>query len=154
MNDDLITFLKYLNQKRGRRDPIMVTLFTSPSCTSCRKAKAWLKENEIPYQERNIFSEPLSIEEVKQILRMTEDGTDEIISTRSKTFQELNINLESMPLQDLYQLIADHPGLLRRPIILDEKRLQVGYNEDEIRRFLPRKVRTFQLMEAQRLVNE
>jgi regulatory protein spx len=85
---------------------------------------------------------------------MTEDGTDEIISTRSKTFQELNINLESMPLQDLYQLIADHPGLLRRPIILDEKRLQVGYNEDEIRRFLPRKVRTFQLMEAQRLVNE
>ncbi|PXA61306.1 ArsC/Spx/MgsR family protein, partial [Staphylococcus pseudintermedius] len=27
---------------------------------------------------------------------------------------------------------------LRRPIILDNKRLQVGYNEDEIRRFLPR----------------
>ncbi|MFC0189118.1 transcriptional regulator SpxA [Fictibacillus aquaticus] len=132
----------------------MVTLFTSPSCTSCRKAKAWLKENDIPYSERNIFSEPLSIEEVKQILRMTEDGTDEIISTRSKTFQELDIQLESMPLQDLYQLIADNPGLLRRPIILDEKRLQVGYNEDEIRRFLPRKVRTFHLLEAQRLVNE
>ncbi len=154
MNDDLITFLKYLNQREGKERSTMVTLFTSPSCTSCRKAKAWLKENDIPYQERNIFSEPLSIEEVKQILRMTEDGTDEIISTRSKTFQELNINLESMPLQDLYQLIADHPGLLRRPIILDEKRLQVGYNEDEIRRFLPRRVRTFQLMEAQRLVNE
>ncbi|MFC7371804.1 transcriptional regulator SpxA [Fictibacillus iocasae] len=132
----------------------MVTLFTSPSCTSCRKAKAWLKENDIPYSERNIFSEPLSIEEVKQILRMTEDGTDEIISTRSKTFQELDIQLESMPLQDLYKLIADNPGLLRRPIILDEKRLQVGYNEDEIRRFLPRKVRTFHLLEAQRLVNE
>ncbi|EIT84598.1 transcriptional regulator SpxA [Fictibacillus sp. WQ 8-8] len=131
----------------------MVTLFTSPSCTSCRKAKAWLKENDIPYQERNIFSEPLSIEEVKQILRMTEDGTDEIISTRSKTFQELNLNVETMPLQDLYQLIADNPGLLRRPIIMDEKRLQVGYNEDEIRRFLPRKVRTYQLLEAQRMVN-
>lgn len=152
--NDLITFLKCLNQREGKEISTMVTLFTSPSCTSCRKAKAWLKENDIPYQERNIFSEPLSIEEVKQILRMTEDGTDEIISTRSKTFQELNINLESMPLQDLYQLIADHPGLLRRPIILDEKRLQVGYNEDEIRRFLPRRVRTFQLMEAQRLVNE
>jgi regulatory protein spx len=84
---------------------------------------------------------------------MTEDGTDEIISTRSKTFQKLNINLESMPLQDLYNLIQDNPGLLRRPIIIDEKRLQVGYNEDEIRRFLPRRVRTFQLQEAQRLVN-
>ncbi|CAM3663698.1 transcriptional regulator SpxA [Mesobacillus zeae] len=131
----------------------MVTLYTSPSCTSCRKAKSWLEEHEIPYQERNIFSEPLSIDEIKEILRMTEDGTDEIISTRSKTFQKLDVNLETMPLQDLFELIKDNPGLLRRPIIIDEKRLQVGYNEDEIRRFLPRKVRTYQLREAQRLVN-
>ncbi|WP_100330590.1 transcriptional regulator SpxA [Bacillus xiapuensis] len=131
----------------------MVTLYTSPSCTSCRKAKAWLEEHEIPYVERNIFSEPLSIEEIKEILRMTEDGTDEIISTRSKIFQKLNVDLETLPLQNLFELIQNNPGLLRRPIIMDEKRLQVGYNEDEIRRFLPRKVRTFQLLEAQRLVN-
>jgi regulatory protein spx len=131
----------------------MVTLYTSPSCTSCRKAKAWLEEHDIPYKERNIFSEPLSIEEIKEILRMTEDGTDEIISTRSKSFQKLDVNLETLPLHDLFQLIQDNPGLLRRPIIIDEKRLQVGYNEDEIRRFLPRRVRTFQLLEAQRLVN-
>ncbi|PLR68964.1 MULTISPECIES: transcriptional regulator SpxA [Bacillaceae] len=131
----------------------MVTLYTSPSCTSCRKAKAWLEEHEISYTERNIFSEPLSVDEIKEILRMTEDGTDEIISTRSKIFQKLNVNVETMPLQELYDLIQEHPGLLRRPIIIDEKRLQVGYNEDEIRRFLPRKVRTYQLREAQRLVN-
>ncbi|MCR4354768.1 transcriptional regulator SpxA [Bacillus pumilus] len=131
----------------------MVTLYTSPSCTSCRKARAWLEEHNIPYQERNIFSEPLSIDEIKEILRMTVDGTDEIISTRSKVFQKLNVNVETMPLQQLYKLINEHPGLLRRPIILDEKRLQVGYNEDEIRRFLPRTVRTFQLREAQRLAN-
>lgn len=131
----------------------MVTLYTSPSCTSCRKAKAWLEEHGIPYKERNIFSEPLTIKEIKEILRMTEDGTDEIISTRSKTFQKLDVNLDTLPLQDLFELISANPGLLRRPIIIDEKRLQVGYNEDEIRRFLPRKVRTFQLLEAQRLVN-
>ena len=70
---------------------------------------------------------------------MTEDGTDEIISTRSKTYQKLNVDIDSLPLQDLYAIIQDNPGLLRRPIILDEKRLQVGYNEDEIRRFLPRR---------------
>ncbi|MBM7653686.1 MULTISPECIES: transcriptional regulator SpxA [Bacillaceae] len=131
----------------------MVTLYTSPSCTSCRKAKSWLEEHEIPYTERNIFSEPLSMEEIKEILRMTEDGTDEIISTRSKTFQKLDVNLDTMPLQDLFKLIKENPGLLRRPIIIDEKRLQVGYNEDEIRRFLPRRVRTFQLREAQKMVN-
>jgi regulatory protein spx len=132
----------------------MVKLYTSPSCTSCRKAKAWLEKHNIPYVERNIFAEPLTIEEIKEILRMTENGTDEIISTRSKIFQQLNINLESMPLQDLYEVIRQNPGLLRRPIIIDEKRLQVGYNEDEIRRFLPRKVRTYHLRQAQRLVNQ
>ncbi|EMX9402624.1 transcriptional regulator Spx [Listeria monocytogenes] len=131
----------------------MVTLYTSPSCTSCRKARAWLEKHDIPYKERNIFSEPLSLDEIKEILRMTEDGTDEIISTRSKTFQKLNVDLDSLPLQQLFELIQKNPGLLRRPIIIDEKRLQVGYNEDEIRRFLPRRVRTYQLREAQKMVN-
>lgn len=132
----------------------MVTLFTSPSCTSCRKAKAWLEEHNIEFVERNIFAEPLTIEEVKEVVRMTEDGTDEIISTRSKVFQELNVEVESLSLQQLFKIISENPGLLRRPIIIDEKRLQVGYNEAEIRRFLPRKVRKFFLEEAQRAANE
>ena len=131
----------------------MVTLYTSPSCTSCRKAKAWLEEHDIPFRERNIFSDALTLDEIKEILRMTEDGTDEIISKRSKVFQKLDMNMDQLPLKDLFTLIQENPGLLRRPIIVDEKRLQVGYNEDEIRRFLPRTVRTFQLREAQRMVN-
>ncbi|AKG04960.1 MULTISPECIES: transcriptional regulator SpxA [Salimicrobium] len=131
----------------------MVTLYTSPSCTSCRKAKAWLEEHNIGYTERNIFSEPLTIDEIKVILRMTEDGTEEIISKRSKVFQEMDTDFDQLPMQELFDLIQENPGLLRRPIIIDDKRLQVGYNEDEIRRFLPRSVRTFQLKEAQRLVN-
>ncbi|MFD2705059.1 MULTISPECIES: transcriptional regulator SpxA [Salibacterium] len=131
----------------------MVTLLTSPSCTSCRKAKAWLEEYNIPFEERNIFASPLTVDEVKEIVRLTEDGTDEIVSKRSKVFQELNVELESLSLQRLFELISEYPGLLRRPIIFDEKRLQVGYNEAEIRRFLPRKVRTFNLMEARDMVN-
>lgn len=128
----------------------MVKLYTSPSCTSCRKARAWLEEHNIAYVERNIFQEPLSRDEIKEILRMTEDGTEEIISTRSKAFQELHIGLNEISLNELFDLIQENPGLLRRPIIMDEKRLQVGYNEDEIRRFLPREVRTIELHEALR----
>ena len=127
----------------------MLTLYTSPSCTSCRKARAWLQEHEIHFKERNIFSEPLNIEELKAILIMTEDGTEEIISTRSKVFQKLNMDLDELPLQDLLELVQENPGLLRRPIMIDEKRLQVGFNEDEIRRFLPRDVRQLELRQAQ-----
>lgn len=129
----------------------MVTLYTSPSCTSCRKARAWLTKQNIPFKERNIFSEPLSVNEIKQILQMTEDGTEEIISKRSKVYQSLNVDLDELPLKELFDLIRKNPGLLRRPIIMDDKRLQVGYNEDEIRRFLPRDVRAMEVKEAQAL---
>ena len=131
----------------------MVNLYTTPSCTSCRKAKAWLEEHHIDYIERNILSNPLTVDEIKSILRLTEDGTDEIISTKSKTFQELNVNIESFPLNELYKLIMSNPQMLRSPIIQDEKRLQVGYNNEEIRRFLPRSFRTFMNIESRKLAN-
>ncbi|WP_413299751.1 transcriptional regulator SpxA [Bacillus sp. 1P10SD] len=131
----------------------MVTLYTTPSCTSCRKAKAWLEEHSIDYIERNILANPLTVEEIKSILRLTEEGTSEIISTNSKTFQELNIDIESLSLNELYTLIMENPKMVHRPIIQDEKRLQVGYNEDEIRSFLPRKVRTYLYNELQKAAN-
>ena len=131
----------------------MVTLYTSPSCTSCRKAKAWLQEHGIPFKERNILSEPLTVNEIKDILRMTENGTEDIISKRSKAYSKLNIDLDELPMKKLYMMISENPGLLRRPIIVDDKRLQVGYNEDEIRRFLPRQVRELELAEAERKAN-
>ena len=132
----------------------MVTSYTTPSCTSCRKARAWLEEHQIPYTERNIFSEPLSLQEIKDILRMTEEGTEDIVSTRSKAYSDLNIEISEISLNDFYRIVQEQPGLLRRPIMIDEKRLQIGFNEDEIRRFLPREVRALELRKVQALVNE
>lgn len=108
----------------------LLTLYTSPSCTSCRKARAWLQEHQIPFVERNIFSEPLNSSELKAILQMTEDGTEEIISTRSKVFQKLNMDLDDLPLQELLELVQNNPGLLRRPIMIDgwiiEDKMKLG----------------------------
>lgn len=131
----------------------MVTLYTSPSCTSCRKARAWLEANAIPYKERNVFKEPLTRDEIKNILRMTEDGTEEIISTRSKLFSELDISLDDLSLGELIEMIQKQPALLKRPLMIDEKRMQFGYNEDEIRRFLPHEVRQAELARATALAD-
>ena len=131
----------------------MVTLYTSPSCTSCRKARAWLEENAIPYTERNVFKEPLSRDEIKNILRMTEDGTEEIISTRSKLFAELDVKLDDLSLSQLIEMIQQQPALLKRPLMIDEKHMQVGYNVDEIRRFLPHEVRQQELKRATLMVD-
>lgn len=126
----------------------MVTLYSSPSCTSCRKAKQWLVDHNLPFIERNLNKEPLRAEDVKAMLRLTEDGTEELISTRSKIFSELTIDLDDMSINKLIDLIVMYPSLLKRPIILDDQRMQIGYNDDEIRRFLPREVRQLELIRA------
>ena len=126
----------------------MVTLYSSPSCTSCRKAKQWLVDHNLPFIERNLNKEPLRAEDVKAMLRLTEDGTEELISTGSKIFSELTIDLDDMSINKLIDLIVMYPSLLKRPIILDDQRMQIGYNDDEIRRFLPREVRQRELIRA------
>lgn len=126
----------------------MITLFLSPGCTSCRKARAWLSKHEVAFEEHNIITSPLNKEELLQILSFTENGTEDIISTRSKVFQKLAIDVDELSTSSLMELISENPSLLRRPIILDKKRMQIGFNEDEIRAFLPRDYRKQELKQA------
>ena len=81
-------------------------------------------------------------------MALTENGTDDIISTRSKIFQKLDVDVEDLSISALIRLIEENPSLLRRPIILDNKRMQIGFNEDEIRAFLPRTYRKQELRSA------
>lgn len=131
-----------------------VTIYSQASCSSSRKALKWLKENGITYNEKRITSHPLTLAEFKEILSMTEDGTDEIIATNSNDFKSLDMDIEQLSIQELYDLIQKYPRMLRSPILLDEKRIQVGYNEMDIRRFIPRKVRAFELNALQKLAVE
>ncbi|GAB2026732.1 transcriptional regulator Spx [Lactovum odontotermitis] len=132
----------------------MVELYLSPSCTSCRKARSWLTEHKIDYNEHNIFTQTLSPEALRNILSKTENGTDDIISMRSKIFQKLDVDVDSLSMDELIALIKKNPSLLRRPIILDDKRLQIGFNEDDIRVFLPRDYRRVEMKTSKDAVNE
>lgn len=123
-----------------------VMVYGAP-CSSTRKAKEWLRKHGIAYVERNILKEPLTVKELHNVLRMTLDGTDEIISTRSNAYKELDVEIDTLPLQELLELINENPGLLKSPIIMDEKRIQVGYHEEDIRQFLPRKTRDHQWLQ-------
>ncbi|WEZ93328.1 ArsC/Spx/MgsR family protein (plasmid) [Lactiplantibacillus plantarum] len=46
-----------------------------------------------------------------------------------------------LPLNTALQILCDYPKLLRRPIIVSNTKLQIGFNEDEIRKFIPRSIR-------------
>ena len=119
----------------------MIEIYTSPSCSSCRKAKKWLDEYGIKYIEKNLFVTKITREDIKNILEKTENGLEDIISTRSKAFKENNLDADEMTINELLDFIVANPSVLRRPIIVDKHRLQIGYNDEEIRCFLPRELR-------------
>ncbi|MCF0105753.1 MAG: transcriptional regulator Spx [Holdemanella sp.] len=119
----------------------MVILYTTPGCASCRKAKQWLKDNQIEFKEKNIFNTLLDAEEIKYILSRSENGTEDIISVRSKAFQALKRDIEDLSLNELVELIQNNPSILKRPIMLSKKNLVVGYDDDEITTMLPSALR-------------
>ncbi len=120
---------------------IMIQIYTTPSCSSCRKAKKWLDEHRIEYREKNIFNIKLTKDDIFLMLKNTENGFDDIISTRSKVFQEQNLDIDDMSMTELVDFIIQNPSVLRRPIIIEDAKMQVGYNEDEIRTFIPKRLR-------------
>lgn len=124
------TFLLY-----NRRT--MIKIYTSPSCSSCRKVKQWFKEQEIPYVEKNIFAATLSENELKDILSKSENGTEDIISPRSKVVKESGVDLDNMTIKELIAFIRENPSVLKRPIMVDDNKIQVGYNSDDITVFIP-----------------
>lgn len=119
----------------------MIVVYTSPGCASCRKVKAWLKERNLPFIEKNIFKTLLNDNEIKHLLSRCENGSDDLISKRSKVIQESNFDIESMTTDELIAFIKKNPSVLKRPIILNEKSFQIGYDEDEISVFVPSELR-------------
>lgn len=120
-----------------------VKVYTSSSCSSCRKAKKWLNDFGIDFVEKNIFVSKLSRDEIIAILKKTENGFKDIISTRSKVFKELKVDLDDMSFDELVTFIEQNPSVLKRPIIIDDRRLQIGYNDEEIRVFVPKELREY-----------
>nr|WP_260351650.1 ArsC/Spx/MgsR family protein [Lactiplantibacillus paraplantarum] len=66
---------------------------------------------------------------------------DDIISTRSQLYPTIADKLPDMTFNETLQLLCEHPQLLRRPIIVGRNKLQVGFNDDDIRQFIPRHIR-------------
>ena len=126
----------------------MIKIYVSPSCSSCRKVKKWFDERKIPYEEKNIFSSNLKEDELRDILTKSENGTDDIISTKSKIVKEQKVDFNSMSISQMIDFIRKNPSILKRPIMVDTEkdRMQVGYNADDIRIFIPRAQRELDMM--------
>ncbi len=119
----------------------MIKIYTSPSCLSCRKVKRYFTKYNIPFVEKNILHTKLTKEDIFRMLVNSENGFEDIISLRSKVFKEQNIDLGTMKINELVDFIIANPTILKRPIIVTDNEIQVGYNDDDITLFLPPELR-------------
>lgn len=113
-----------------------LTFFTYPSCTSCRKAKAWLAENGVNYEERHLFKNPPTAEELLEIVKMTTNGMEEILSTRSQRFKNLDVDVNDLTVSELLEMLSEEPQLLKRPILTNGEQVVVGYNQSAMKNLL------------------
>ena len=116
---------------------VSVLFYTSPGCANCRKAKKWLEENHIKFVEKNILSKELNEKEIKYLLTRCENGTEDLLSTRSKAYEELRDIIDDMSIGELTHFIQQHPSVLKRPILVSRSNIAIGYDHDEITTMLP-----------------
>ena len=110
-----------------------MTFVCYPKCTTCQKAKKWLEANDIAFEERNIkFNNP-SIEELKDWHKMSGLPLKMFFNTSGLLYKELKLKdkLPNMNEEEQYSLLASDGMIVKRPILIGDGFVLVGYKETD-----------------------
>lgn len=104
-----------------------------PKCSTCKKAKKWLEENNVDYVERNIVSDTPNVEELKSWIRRSGKELKKWFNTSGLKYKELNLKekLVDMSDKEKIELLASDGMLIKRPLLISDKGVLVGFKEDE-----------------------
>ncbi|MGL4248631.1 MAG: Spx/MgsR family RNA polymerase-binding regulatory protein [Lactococcus garvieae] len=114
----------------------MLKIYTISSNQETKEAERWLYTHKVKFIEVDILKELVSTEEILRIVSLTEHGVEEIVETETRAYTRLNLNFKDLKLEDFMELLEENATLLKVPLMLDEKQLQIGFDEDKMQRFL------------------
>ncbi|MGQ4879841.1 arsenate reductase (glutaredoxin) [Billgrantia sp. LNSP4103-1] len=109
-----------------------ITLYHNPRCSKSRQALALLEEHGAEVTVRRYLDEPLSEEELRDLMSRLDADGERLVRTQEPEWQDLE---ESTNLQDQEQVIAaivQHPKLMERPIADDGKRAVIGRPPEDV----------------------
>ena len=105
--------------------------YTYNKCSTCRKAKMFLEENNVSFKEIDLIENPPS----KAVLKKALQGRDlrKLVNTSGVQYRELKIKdkLKTMTETQALDLLAGNGKLVKRPIAIDGSTVTVGFNEGE-----------------------
>lgn len=108
-------------------------LIEYPKCTTCQKAKRWLEENQIEFEERHIVKENPTVEELKKWIQISGKDIKKWFNTSGLKYKDLKLKdkLDTMNEQEKMELLASDGMLVKRPILITENDILVGFKENE-----------------------
>ncbi|MBQ2782517.1 MAG: arsenate reductase family protein [Oscillospiraceae bacterium] len=102
-------------------------------CTTCKRAKAWLIDRGIAFTERPIKEENPSLEELRQWYQRSGLPLKKFFNTSGLLYKsmELKDKLPTMTEEEQLQLLATDGMLVKRPMVILEDKVLVGFRENE-----------------------
>ncbi len=109
-----------------------------PKCSTCRKAKMWLDEHGVAYRLRDISEERPSAEELRQWQQLSGLPMRRFFNTSGLLYKSLALKdrLPRMSEEEQLSLLATDGMLVRRPLLIGEDRVLVGFRETEYEQLL------------------
>ena len=103
-----------------------------PKCTTCQKAKKWLDENEIVYEDRHIKEKNPTLEELKEWHQKSGLSLKKFFNTSGLLYKEMKLKdkLPTMSEEEQYELLASDGMLVKRPIIVKGDQILVGFKAE------------------------
>ena len=104
-----------------------------PKCSTCKKAKKWLEENNIEFIDRNIVEETPTTKELNEWIKMSKIEIKKWFNTSGLKYKELNLKekLLDMENEEKIDLLASDGMLVKRPLLITEKEILIGFKEQE-----------------------
>lgn len=104
-----------------------------PKCSTCKKAKKWMDENNIEYDERDIKEENPNAFELKEWIDKSGYPIKKFFNTSGILYRELNLKdkLQDMSDEEQIMLLATDGMLVKRPIVVGKDAVVVGFKEEE-----------------------
>ena len=111
----------------------MILFIQYPKCTTCQKAKKWLEENNIEFTDRHIKDQNPTFDELKQWYEISGLPMKRFFNTSGLLYKSMNLKdkLPSMTEDEQLQLLASDGMLVKRPIIVGEDFVLVGFKQAE-----------------------
>ena len=109
-----------------------------PKCTTCQKAKKWLDENKIEYVQRDIKTDNPSYEELKEWLEKSGLDIKRFFNTSGLIYKSMGLKdkLAEMSDEEKLKLLATNGMLVKRPLLVGENFVLVGFKQPEWERIL------------------